>query len=254
MIIKCIFIFLLAFGFTTPIFAQNSSELNNTQEVISQLEEIKAVIKESNNIDNLNNIATKLEEMKSVVSDFNNDNKTTIWISVIISTTAIITAIVSATILALQTRHITRDVNARIRPIISRTNFEGRPSIELTQSKITINIINTGTLPALHIITRNYATSEGKPKEAFKNLKSAAKHDLDLMEESSGMKTALGPNEILGLGIDITKEQYTQGKDEVGCYFGLFVSYFDNNNKHYFYYLEGHFDHNYPVYDHIDMN
>ena len=125
----------MIFGFTTPTFAQNSSELNNTQ-VISQLEEIKEAIKESNTVNSLNNILTKLAEMKSLVNDFNNDNKVTIWISVIISTVAIVGTIVSALVLAIQTKHITRDVNARIRPIISRTHIEDRPTIKLTLSKI----------------------------------------------------------------------------------------------------------------------
>lgn len=133
-----------------------------------------------------------------------------------------------------QFRETKRDMDARIRPIITRS--EMTIPIKFIQSDgITIPIINRGSSPAVNMSWTWYVRI--KDGENYVNTKTS--------EENNPGGIILGPlapSESYGIKIKYDNIHYAKIMSDDKCYFGLSITYHDPLNKEYIYKIEGHFN------------
>ena len=186
----------------------------------------------ANVVNELKEVKDQLKELVSATKEKSFSDEGSKWGTLVTATVAIILSLVS-------TVYLKRDVNSRIRAWINRRpsdvniRLNRNPPDEtqtLINGTISIQLVNSGILPALKVQIRSYARLETDPAIDLKTLH---------YDPATNLEFVLGPNEIANSFIGITDAQYNAAIGNAGCRYGILVDYSYGNNKTGYYKLEG---------------
>jgi len=187
----------------------------------------------------------QFQKLIEVFEEASANDSNLIMLSLIIATTAVIGTILTSIYLRKQSQHLEKEIVSRIRPIIVRSNTPGTATINLTESKISCDFVNSGTMPALNVQFNRYSEIKKENTELKKFEGNSAKKE---------QVASLGPNESFSLIFDIDKERFIAAQNSDKLHYGLKLTYEDSDKNQYFYLMELHFDKGFSKFDFVDMN
>lgn len=188
-------------------------------------------------------LTEQVKGIKQAIEQSNTENEKLFWISFIVALTAIGGTIFSSIIMQRNNKSISKDIDSRIRPIITRRNHPKYSSIFFKDKSLKMRFTNVGALPALNIHTSYYI--ENKTKD------NPLKKEFRLLDSNI---SGLSINEVYRKSIQLNDIHLKTATQSSSCYFGIRIDYYDNSKRNYHYLFEGHFDKGITKFDNVDAN